>query len=210
MTKRDRAIIADLERFGVMSRDHLIKLHFKGLRNQVSNANAVMLRLFRQGRVNRNADYSQFIYFPIGGGIRKDSGKLRHYLAIVDTYIEMQKLGEVSSFISEPKYGKGFAEPDAFTIWKGSPFFIEVQLSRISQREVAQKVKRYEALASSGIIAREPWQPAGKPIFPSVLFLSETRYAIENSTIKFIQIRKISNLFESNKIKSSGIRLRLA
>lgn len=208
MTKRDRSIIADLGRFGVMTRDQIIKLHFKGLRNPVSNANAVMLRLYRQGRVERNADFSQYVYFPIKSGASKNTPKLHHYLAIVDVYMDMKNHGKVTQFIVEPKYGKGYAEPDAFAIWKGSPFFIEVQLSRISTKEVMLKVKRYDSLKESRIINHEPWQPTSS-IFPTVLLISQTRHVISNNSIKFVQVQKIDDLMPTREIKSEPIKIKI-
>src|SRR5690606_9778264 len=117
MRNRDKAILADLARFRALTRDQIIAIHFGGLRNPVANANAVMLRLYRQGYVDRTADYKQYVYFPAGGTLRKDSAKLRHFLAIADVYLEMRRIGGLRRFNVEPKYGKGLAEPDAFVIW---------------------------------------------------------------------------------------------
>ncbi len=125
MNKRDRAILNDLTRFRALTRDQIIEMYFDRLRNPIANANAVMLRLYRQGYVERSADYRQYVYFPSDGTLRKDSAKLRHFLAVAYVYIEMSKLGGLKRFDVEPKYGKGLAEPDAFVIWRGSPFFIE-------------------------------------------------------------------------------------
>src|SRR5690606_906791 len=139
MNKRDKAILSDLRRFRALTRDQIINIHFGGLRNPIANANSVLLRLYRQGHVERSADFGQYVYFPSDGTIRKDSAKLRHFLAIADVYIQMRTLGGLRRFEVEPKYGKGLAEPDAFVIWRGSPFFIEVQRSVYTEKQITEK-----------------------------------------------------------------------
>lgn len=212
MRKRDREILSDLERFRALTRDQIIEIHFGGLRNPVANANAVMLRLYRQGYVDRTADYKQYIYFPTDGTLRKDSAKLRHFLAIADVYIEMRKLGGLRRFDVEPKYGKGLAEPDAFAIWRGSPFFIEVQRSIYSDKQISDKVTRYGALARSGVIYKEPWQPKGRAVMPAVIVLTDKRYAIESASVRFVQVRELSELVREDKLEgnSGGIHMKLA
>ncbi len=208
MKKRDKAIIDDLERFRALTRDQIIEMHFGWLRNPVANANSVMLRLYRQGLVERTSDFRQYVYFPADGRLRKDSAKLRHFLAIVDAYLEMRRLGGLRRFNVEPKYGKGLAEPDAFAIWRGSPFFIEVQRTAYSPRQIADKVARYEALRNSGIIEKEAWQPKGKTVMPAVIILSEKRYAIESSTVRFVQVASLRELIKDER--PTGIRMKLA
>ncbi|MBS4195311.1 replication-relaxation family protein [Lederbergia citri] len=210
MRKRDKAILDDLVRFRALTRNQIIDIHFGDLRNPVANANAVMLRLYRQGYVERTADYKQYVYFPADGTLRKDSAKLRHFLAIADVYIRMRKLGGLKRFNVEPKYGKGYAEPDAFVIWRGSPFFIEVQRSIYSERQIADKVARYEALARSGVIEKEAWQPKGKTVMPAVIMLTETRYAIESKTVRFVQVADIGELIPKVKPKIEGIRMKIS
>lgn len=208
MTKRDKAILSDLERFRALTRDQIIEIHFGGLRNPVANANSVMLRLYRQGLVERTSDYRQYVYFPADGRMRKDSAKLRHFLAIADVYLNMRRLGGLRRFNVEPKYGKGLAEPDAFAIWRGSPFFIEVQRSVYSEKQIADKVARYEALRSSGIIEKEAWQPKGKTVMPAVIILTAKRYAIESCTVRFVQVASLRELIKDER--PTGIRMKLA
>lgn len=200
MNKRDRAIIDDLARFRTLTRDQIIDIHFGGLRNPVANANSVMLRLYRQGYVERTADYRQYVYFPAEGKMRKDSAKLRHFLAIADVYIKMRRIGGLRRFNVEPKYGKGLAEPDAFVIWRGSPFFVEVQLSEYSTKQIADKIARYEALARSGIVGKEAWQPKGKTIIPTIIMITGKRYAIESKSVRFVQVADIGELMPRMKL----------
>lgn len=209
MNKRDRDIISDLERFHCLTRDQIIDLHFSHLKRPVSNANAVLLRLYRTGKIRRASEYKQYVYFPKNGSIRRDSVKLRHHLALVDVYLKMRRYGIVDTFITEPKYSKTLAEPDIFTIVKGAPLFIEVQLSRINDKEIADKVERYEALYRSGVIEREPWQPKNRKVFPPVVFVSNTRYAIESDIVQFIQVSDIRDIFPKQK-EREPIKIKLA
>lgn len=216
LRKRDKEIIDDLKRFRVLTRDQIIALHFGHLRNPVANCNSVMLRLYRQGYVERSADFKQYVYFPTNGKVRKDSAKLRHFLAIVDVYIEMRRLGGLRRFTVEPKYGQGLAEPDAFCIWRGSPFFVEVQRSEYTTKQIAEKVARYESLYHSRIIESEPWQPKGRTVFPAVLMITEKRYPIESKAVRFVQVAELGELFEKEtktptKLqKTKGVQIKLA
>lgn len=49
------------------------------------------------------------------------------FLGILDVYKQLIYYEKPKLFKVEPKYGKEFMEPDAFTIWRRSPFFIEVR-----------------------------------------------------------------------------------
>ena len=219
MRQRDKAILNDLQRFRVMSRDDIADIHFAGLNNAIGNCNAVLKRLYRDKLIERTADMLPYLYFPIDGAIKKDSAKLRHFLEIVRVYRDMRKYAEPSAFTVEAKYGKGLAEPDIFAIWRGSPLFIEVQRSQYSDKVMAEKIARYEALRDSNIIAKEPWQPKGRaPIFPAILILTPTRYAI-SSNLTIMQAPSIADFLSQVKIETpqpvkqpsnGGIKIRLS
>ena len=85
----------------------------------------------------------------------------------------MLKLGDLDSFLTEPKYGRkseGCCEPDVYAYFRKTPFFIEVQKTVYSMKQMDEKLERYVRLYESGII--------DKP-FPHVLILSDQRYAID-------------------------------
>jgi hypothetical protein len=180
LTKRDKAIITDLQRFRVMSRDDIADIHFKGLKRPQESANNVLLRLVREGHIQRSTAFVPYVYFCAESGIKKNSQKTPHYLEIVKTYKEILSTGPVEHFTVEPKYRKGLAEPDAFFIYQRTPFFLECQRSIYSEKAMEEKLNRYLALYESGLIAEESWQPEGKTVFPYILILSDTRYAINH------------------------------
>ena len=144
MKNRDKAIIKDLQRFRCMSRDDIIDLHFQGLKKAVTCCNTVMKRLRRDGSVDANVSQRPYIYFPQPSTIRKTSQKIPHFLAIVNVYKQLLQYEKPKVFKVEPKYGKAYMEPDIFTIWRQSPFFIEVQNSVYSKKVMQEKVNRYE------------------------------------------------------------------
>ncbi|RJR23618.1 hypothetical protein C4578_04050 [Candidatus Microgenomates bacterium] len=196
MRKRDLAILNDLTRFRCLTRDDIVNLHFSGLKNAVTCCNTVLKRLRRDGQIEANTTMQPYIYFLSPSPIKKDSAKIPHFLKIAQFYQQIQKLEDPRTFIVEPKYGKGFMEPDAFMVWKRAPFFVEIQRSVYSERTMNEKVKRYEAYYHSREWEKESWQPRDKKVFPRILVLSDTRYKIE-STLRFFQAQNIEDFIQS-------------
>lgn len=215
MRKRDIAILNDLQRFRCLTRDDIINLHFSGLKHSVTCCNTVLKRLRRDGHIEVNTNHQPYLYFPSPASIKKDSTKIPHFLKIVEFYRNLLKFEEPRSFIVEPKYGKGYMEPDAFMIWKRAPFFVEIQRSVYSERVMKEKVKRYEEYFFSNQWQEETWQPANKKVFPAAtIVLTDTRYNIESSYVRFIQVQNIDqlvNMFEpkQEEIKVNSLSLKL-
>jgi hypothetical protein len=183
LSQRDKVIIRDLNRFRAMSLDDIAELHFAHLKRPKNSANNVLKRLYRDGKIKRSTAFQPYIYFGPDTTIKENSTKIGHFLAIVQVYRDILKNGSVLSFLVEPKYGsKGTVEPDAFCLFKSeygkTPFFIEVQKTIYSEKTMQEKLKRYVTLYESGIIRNEPWQTE-KAVFPHVLILSDTRYALD-------------------------------
>jgi hypothetical protein len=183
LSNRDKAIIRDLNRFRVMSLDDIAEIHFSHLKRPKNSANNVLKRLFRDGKIKRSTAFQPYVYFGPDTNLKENSAKIGHFLAIVQVYKDILRHGEAETFLVEPKYGqKGLVEPDIFCMFVSeygkSPFFIEVQNSVYPEKTMLEKLKRYVALYESGIIQREPWQ-GSKPIFPYVLILTESRYALD-------------------------------
>ncbi|WML42708.1 hypothetical protein [Neobacillus sp. PS3-40] len=174
LTKRDKAIIKDLNRFRVMDRDSIAELHFKGLKNPRYASNNVLLRLIREDQIQRSTAFVPYVYFGPEVSMKKNSAKIGHFLAIVNVYKEILQLGELETFLVEPKYGrKGeCAEPDIFCQYRKTNFFIEVQRTLYSEKQMNEKLDRYVDLFNSKIMA-DP--------FPHVLILSDQRYAIDGT-----------------------------
>jgi hypothetical protein len=190
LTKRDKAIIRDLNKFRVMDRDSIAEIHFAGLKNPINAANSVLLRLLRDGHIKRSTSFQPFVYFGGDTQIKKNSAKIGHWLAILNVYKEMRKLGRLETFLVEPKYGsKGVAEPDIFAIYRNTPFFIEVQNTVYSEKQMADKLKRYVDLYNADVMP--------KP-FPHVLILSDHRYALDAGfPFKVFQAESFTRFYRS-------------
>lgn len=211
MKKRDLAILNDLQRFRCLSRDDIIDLHFSHLKQPITSCNTVMKRLRRDGYIEVNADQQPYIYFHSPAPIKKDSTKIPHFLKIVEFYKNARVYEEPKTFIVEPKYGKGYMEPDIFMVWKRAPFFVEIQRSVYSSKVMDDKIKRYESYYMSNEWQQEPWQPTGKKLFPTVLVITDTRYMMDSPYVKFYQVPNVTeliNMFEPiQEIRATGLKL---
>lgn len=208
-TKRDKEIIKDLNRFRVMDRDSIAEIHFSNLKNPQVAANNVLLRLFRDGLIQRSNAFVPYVYFGPDVNMKKNSAKINHFLAILNVYKEMRKLGRLETFLVEPKYGKkGIAEPDIFALFRSRGFFIEVQRTIYSEKLMHEKMNRYVDLYNSSIIS--------KP-FPHVLILSDQKYTIEGDyPFKIFQADSFSGFLNmlnknnnDNKIRINNSNLKL-
>ncbi|VXC69717.1 conserved hypothetical protein [Bacillus mycoides] len=202
MRNRDKAILNDLKRFRCMSRDDIVDLHFNGLKNAVTCCNTVMKRLRRDGHVDANVSQQPFIYFHQPSTLRKTSQKIPHFLGIVDVYKQLIHYEKPKLFKVEPKYGRDFMEPDAFTIWRRSPFFIEVQKSVYSKKIMQDKINRYELYFHSQEWHKESWQPKDNKFFPSILIITDKQYDINSSNLRIFQSSSISNFMDSLAVKA--------
>jgi hypothetical protein len=194
MKKRDLAILKDLERFRVLSRDDIIDLHFKGLKQPITCCNTVLKRLRRDGYIDVNMNHQPYLYFSNPSPIKKDSAKIPHFLKIVEFYRSLDSIETAHQFVVEPKYGKGYMEPDAFMIWKRSPFFVEIQRSVYSSKVMDEKINRYESYFLSNEWQQESWQPMYRKVFPSVILVTNNRYDIQSLSVTFHQVQSINQL----------------
>ncbi|KEK17129.1 hypothetical protein BAMA_18495 [Bacillus manliponensis] len=201
MRQRDKAILDDLQKFRCMSRDDIIDLHFGGLKNPVTSCNTVLKRLRRDGYIEVNTLQQPFVYFPHPSLIRKSSQKIAHFLGIVDVYKQLLPHDKPKRFDVEPKYGKGYMEPDIFTIWRRAPFFIEYQNSVYSTAVMQEKIKRYEAYFYSQEWKKERWQPEGNKIFPPILILASRTYSLSGN-LRIFQATSIEHFLKQTVFKS--------
>lgn len=209
LTARDKAIIKDLNKFRVMDRDSIAELHFSNLKNPKYAANNVLLRLVRDGQIQRSTAFVPYVYFGPDVSMKQNSAKIGHFLAIVEVYKELRKLGSLTSFQVEPKYGKKGegAEPDIYCHFRNTPFFVEVQRTIYSEKLMNEKMERYIDLYNSDIIS--------KP-FPHVLILSDQRYAIDGEyPFKVFQAESFTQFVQSLKpevrkvpVQSVGIKVK--
>ncbi|MCF6800189.1 hypothetical protein [Priestia megaterium] len=102
----------------------------------------------------------------------------------------------------KPTGRKGGIEPDLFCIFKGSPFWIEIQRNHYSEQKMQGKISLYEELFFSDEWKTLQWQPQDRAaIFPSVILITPVRYAVASDHIRIIQVASIHELME--KYKSS-------
>jgi hypothetical protein len=191
MRTRDKQIVDTLEQFRCMSRDQVASLFFGNLKNPNTNANYVLKRLRDRGYVKANINRHPFIYFPSASSMKTDSQKVDHFLGINDCYIALKNTGHLSEFIMEPKYGKGNPEPDAMFIFRGFPFFLELQNSVYSDKVMRAKIERYKSYVNSDQWHNEHWQNGKEIVFPYVLIVSNKRYNIEVDEFPLLQVRNI-------------------
>ncbi|MEK1831445.1 hypothetical protein AAAC51_28630 [Priestia megaterium] len=124
----------------------------------------------------------------------------------------------------KPTGRKGGIEPDLFCIFKGSPFWIEIQRNQYSEQKMQAKINLYEEFFFSDEWRSLHWQPEERaPIFPSVILITPVRYAAKSDHIRIIQAGSIHELMEKYKSStkqqreekpitqssSSGIRINL-
>lgn len=195
LSSRDKAIIADVNRFRVMDRDSIAELHFADKKRPVNSANNVLKRLVSDGYLRRSTAWgTPYLYLSAESSIKANSAKIPHYLEILSAYKEIKP----ATFTVEPKYVKGLAEPDAFFIWRKTPFFLECQRSFYSQKQIDAKFRRYKALYDSGIVFKEAWQPTNRKVFPYILVLSEVRWLVNGEfPFKVVQAQSFRQFAES-------------
>ena len=204
LTNRDKSIIKDLSKFRVMDRDSIAELHFSNVKMPERAANNVLLRLLRDGHLQRSTSYAPYLYFGLETNIKRDSAKINHFLAILNVYKELKKLGSLGTFLVEPKYGKkgDNAEPDIFCEYRQTNFFVEVQRTVYSEKQMNEKFERYISLYHSGIMANP---------FPHLLILSDQRYAIDYSQeypFKIFQAESFT-AFVKSLIREDSVKLEI-
>ncbi|MGI8382849.1 hypothetical protein ACR0S4_30320 [Priestia megaterium] len=202
LSQRDKDIIGFINQFRAVDRDSLVELFFKQLKSPVNACNSVIVRLYRLGLIERTQQYSPTVYLPVGAKIKKNSQKILHFLSILDVYKQMCSYSMPKSVIVEdkPTGRKGGIEPDLFCIFKGSPFWMEIQRNQYSEQKMQEKARLYEEFFFSDEWKALHWQPEDRAaIFPSVTLITPVRYAVNSDHIKIIQVTSIYKLMEKYK-----------
>ncbi|UMZ36111.1 hypothetical protein [Priestia megaterium] len=205
LSQRDKDIIGFINQFRAVDRDSLVELFFKQLKSPVNACNSVMIRLYRLGLIERTQQYSPTVYLPVDAKIKKNSQKILHFLSILDVYKQMSTYGMPKQVIVEdkPTGRKGGIEPDLFCIFKGSPFWIEIQRNQYSEQKMQDKIHLYEEFFFSDEWKTLQWQPEDRAaIFPSVILITPIQYAVSSDYFRLIQVASIHELME--KYKSVG------
>ncbi|GAB1763321.1 hypothetical protein [Priestia megaterium] len=205
LSQRDKDIIAFINQFRAVDRDSLVDLFFKQLKSPVNACNSVMVRLYRLGLIERTQLYSPTVYLPVDAKIKKNSQKILHFLSILDVYKQMCTYSVPKHVVVEdkPTGRKGGIEPDLFCIFKGSPFWIEIQRNQYSEQKMQAKIDLYEEFFFSDEWKALHWQPEDRaPLFPSIMLITPVRYTVASDHIRIIQVTSIHGLME--KYKSSA------
>ncbi|MFQ6391256.1 hypothetical protein ACLNAR_26085 [Priestia aryabhattai] len=202
LSQRDKDIIAFINQFRAVDRDSLVDLFFKQLKSPINACNSVMVRLYRLGLIERTQQYSPTVYLPVDAKIKKNSQKILHFLSILDVYKQMRTYDMPKNVIVEdkPTGRKGGVEPDFFCIFKGSPFWVEIQRTQYSEQKIQAKINLYEEFFFSDEWKTLQWQPEDRSaIFPSVILITPIRYAVNSDHIRIIQVASIHELMEKYK-----------
>lgn len=188
MNARDKAIIADIERFRYLTRDDIAELYFGHTRHPITQTNLVLKRLRRDGYVKCSTERRKYVYYAADRKLKPDSQKVAHFLAIADYYKRIRAVEEPRVFEVEPKLGdKGRPEPDVFAIWKGAPWYVEIQRSTYTDKQMAEKLNRYEAYYNGGEWKRESWQPQNRTIFPYLWIIGAAKYNVGERPFRVYQ-----------------------
>ncbi|MED4213549.1 hypothetical protein P4662_30570, partial [Priestia megaterium] len=201
-SQRDKDIIGFINQFRAVDRDSLVELFFKQLKSPVNACNSVMVRLYRLGLIERTQQYSPTVYLPVDAKIKKNSQKILHFLSILEIYKQMCMYSTPKHVIVEdkPTGRKGGIEPDLFCIFKGSPFWIEIQRNQYSEQKMQAKINLYEEFFFSDEWQASHWQPEDRPaLFPSIILITPVRYAVNSEHIRIIQVASIHKLMEKYK-----------
>ncbi|MFP7736228.1 hypothetical protein ACLHDF_23040 [Priestia aryabhattai] len=205
LSQRDKDIIGFINQFRAVDRDSLVELFFKQLKSPVNACNSVMIRLYRLGLIERTQQYSPTVYLPVDAKVKKNSQKILHFLSILDVYKQMCMFNAPKQVIVEdkPTGQKGGIEPDLFCIFKGSPFWIEIQRTQYSEQNMQEKIHLYEEFFFSDEWKSLHWQPEDRAaVFPSVILITPVRYAVFSDYIRIIQVTSIHELMD--KYQSSA------
>lgn len=195
---RDKEIVSHLEKFRCSSRDQIAELFFYHTKNPNTNANYALKRLRDRGYIDANLDKKPYVYFPKPNSIKKDGNKVDHFLAMVNVYIKMSQKLKIKRFDIEPRYKDAEVRPDIFTIFKGTPMWIEVQNSVYTHNVMKKKIELYQKYFDSDEYASLDWQPAGNPaVFPYIILLSDVKYKIETDDIQVIQFKTIDEFLKA-------------
>ncbi|MGM0807490.1 MAG: replication-relaxation family protein [Bacillota bacterium] len=168
----------------------------------MTNCNGVLKRMRRDNYIDVAVDSQPYLYFPADSKMRKDSMKIRHFLAIVDFYKQVRKIEEPEMFIVEPKFGgKGNPECDCFLLWKGAAWMVEIQRNIYSNKVLTDKMNRYTNYYLSNEWQQETWQPVNNKVFPHVWFITDHQYTIEKQPFRVIQSKSVEELMTRLKPK---------
>jgi hypothetical protein len=204
MNQRDKAVVSALEKFRVLSRDHIITMFFRNHKQAVTCANNVLRRLVLNRHIVVNKTHTPYLYFP-SEHIKLDSVKIPHFLRIADFYLDVCKYESPITFQVEPKYGKGMPEPDAYMTFRDVNFFCEIQRTSFSTAQITDKVKRYEMYYDFGT-----WREYSEH-FPTILVISDTHIPAVSDKVRILQANSFATfMFRAEEAKRKAEKAKRA
>lgn len=98
--------------------------------------------------------------------------------------------------------GKNIWSRMLFTIWRRSPFFIEVQKSVYSKKLMQDTINRYELYFHNQEWHNEYWQPKASKFFPSILIITDKHYDVQSPYFRIFQANSIESFMNNLTVKS--------
>ncbi|MEW9673585.1 hypothetical protein [Ammoniphilus sp. 3BR4] len=194
MRYRDQAILSDLQRFRVMSRDDIVEIHFHDVKEKIKGCNTVLKRLREKNLIQANTKHRPYLYFPNPSTVKINSQKLNHFLAILKFYRELREFSLPSKFEVEAKFGPTYMEPDIFMIWEGNPYFVEIQRSYYSPQKMREKLNRYIRYYQSNEWQNSSWQHNPHcPVFPTLWMITDIKYPLQFLPFRIVQSVNVVN-----------------
>lgn len=155
MRNRDRRILEGLAKFRYMDRDILVRLYFRELKQPVTGCNTVMKRLRRDGYVVGREWIGarggrSLVYALSEKGFGSGGGGIEHCLEVARFYCDVVEAGgELEWFETERRLRSG-AVVDVWMKWRKTVFYVEIQRSVVSEREMKRKVERIRSGMEDG------------------------------------------------------------
>lgn len=208
MRDRDKEIISTIHEFRFLTGEDIAEMFFSHTKYPIIQANAVLKRLRRDGHIHCSTERRKYVYYCAERKVKSNSQKIGHYLDISKFYRDIVKIEQPRTFNVEPPNigGKGKPEPDAFMIWKNTPFYVEIQRSKYTKPQMADKLNRYEKYYLDREWENEKWQPPGtNKFFPMVWIVGvgSGSYEIDKRPFRIYQdnIEQMNSRFEVNATK---------
>lgn len=209
MNDRQKHIIRTIEKFRALSRVHIEKMFFSDTKHSKNNANSTLNKLVSRGYLTSNKHFQPYVYHVADTKLKKQGQKISQFLDIADTFLAMQEYAPIKNFEIEPrfKHGDNEVRPDLYCRWKGNLWAVECQNSRFSEKQIADKIKRYESLYVSGGYTSLPFQ-GEKKVMPVVLIVGEgVPYTFRSDHIRILQAESIKEFME--QFKESGVKIKI-
>lgn len=145
-----------------------------------------MKELRKEGLIEVNAEMRPYVYFASPLRVKKRSSILSHHLALVDVYAELMASDADFEVMPEVNFGKDFPRVDLIIRIDDRWYFTEVQLTKITNRKMQQKIDQYYDLflySKHESICDDF----------TICILSEHKYSVK-SRLPLVQVKSITEI----------------